>query len=600
MLQMDSCAMVRQVTYFTLDPLVNIDKHRSLAMSDALSALIRFLRFGDAGSTSRFHMLDDHVEELFRNDIGRRVRSHLATTPNRVFFTRWQLLSAIKLVCTFGARGDGDGQVRPVRLLELLLMVNDFVHRDYGDSGPLDTVEQQIASVGGQALKGYSLLHHEPPMGLIGRYADILGSRAGAKNSKRFKSWLDINQVAQSTLGVRVSDLQAVLYAVYASLPNTVERRGSENVRVFPFLVEEDEQCLPFCFDPAGWFANTILPKDTVTKVLDLVTCSPDEIRAEHLTKYGTGVGRLFDVGLLLRKPIIKWSETRLAGLSRYLIVQRYTSGTYWDIHDALPDDSATKPNRGLFQTFFGELHEDYGRDVLRRITSSQNKSGKKALLIHEGDYSEGPGKNPDNLLVERIGQKNVRCTFFEFKVGRPRYAASMVSGDLSAFNEDLEKKIGGAITQEIDLCRRLQDKSRAVDGLLAQDVTRWVFVVVVTDPFPALGFLIDSLRERLSELPQQSGVKYHGPFILSLLDLEQLETLMPRRVSDLLIDWESGSFKDMPFGSFYWARTNGKPRRNEYVVDLGGVALVEAGAALFGSEKRLSNVTGGTGTAAF
>ena len=133
-----------------------------------------------------------------------------------------------------------------------------------------------MASVKSQILKCNSLLHHEPPISLIGRYADLLGSRAEAQNQIRFNSWLDIDQVAISTLGVGIADLQSLLFTVYASIPNKAERRGSDTVaRVFPFSEEENEQTLPFCFDPLSWFTNTPLLSDTIAKVLDLVSCSP-------------------------------------------------------------------------------------------------------------------------------------------------------------------------------------------------------------------------------------------------------------------------------------------------------------------------------------
>ncbi|PKB65480.1 MAG: hypothetical protein BZY80_00195 [SAR202 cluster bacterium Io17-Chloro-G2] len=558
-----------------------LDMLMPLAIQDALPALIRFLRFGDAGSASRFHLLDENIQGLFRNNLGRWVGAQLSSRPERVFFTRWQLLAAIKLVCTFGATGDGVGQVRPLQLLDLLLMVNDFVHRDFGDSGPLETFEQQVVSVKGQALKGNMLLHHEPPLGLIGRYSDLLGSRAGIQNSNHFRSWLDIDLVASSTMGVGIADFRSLLFSVYASLPNTRELRMGETVQLFDFSEEQNEQELPFCFDPESWFVNTSLSREVLTRGLDLVTCSPEQIRGEHNAKYGQGVGRLFDLGLLLRKPIIKLADGCLAGLSTYLVVQRYTSGLYWDIHDSLPDDSSVIPNRRLFQTFFGELHEDYGRDVLRRMTQHQSKSGRRAYLYDEGDYSTGPGKNPDNVLVEIIGRKNIRCTFFEFKVGRPRYDASLVTGDLSAFQEDLEQKIGAGLGQEVELCRDLLNGTRGLDDFSAQDVKQWFFVIVVTDPFPALAMMLDSLQIQMSELPQSTGVKYHGPFVLSLLDLEQLETLMPHRVSELLIEWEAGPCKGLPFGSFYWARTKDAPKMNEHVKRLGDHALDFAAASL-------------------
>jgi hypothetical protein len=202
-------------------------------------------------------------------------------------------------------------------------------------------------------------------------------------------------------------------------------------------------------------------------------------------------------------------------------------------------------------------------------MTTRLNKSGRKASLFHEGDYLSSLGKNRDNLLVEHIGPKNIRCTFFEFKVRRPRYDASLVSGDLKAFEEGLEKKIGVAFKQEINLCRGLQDEIRVIPGLSVQDVTRWLFAVVVTDPFPSMRIMIDSIRARLAWLLRRPNVKYHGPFVFSLLEFEQLETLTPNRISNLLIDWESGPWRNLPFRSFYWSRTKGTSKENEYVSGL-------------------------------
>ena len=94
------------------------------------------------------------------------------------------------------------------------------------------------------------------------------------------------------------------------------------------------------------------------------------------------------------------------------------------------------------FQTFFGELHERYGQNILRRITDRQTKAGKNATLAIEKNYLSEAGPNPDSVLVESIGSRNVRCVIFEFKVGRPKYKQSLVDGDVKAFQVDMEKKI--------------------------------------------------------------------------------------------------------------------------------------------------------------
>ena len=263
-----------------------------------------------------------------------------------------------------------------------------------------------------------------------------------------------------------------------------------------------------------------------MNRTLELVSSSPDEIRKEHQSKYGDSIGNPADLGILLKKPVIKLTDRSLAGISGKLLVQRYTSGLYWDINDALPDDTTKKPNRGMFWQFFGELHERYGRDTLGRIKNDQVRSKRQIRLLSEQDYTSRSGPNPDSLVIETIGSSTTRCTLLEFKVGRPRYKDSIVGGDVQAFEKDLSRKIEVGLDQEIGFCRQLLGCQRTIPNLSARDVTAWFFVIVVTDPFPAMDIFLETLREKLAASPGLGKAKRYGPFILSLMELEQLETL--------------------------------------------------------------------------
>ena len=201
--------------------------------------------------------------------------------------------------------------------------------------------------------------------------------------------------------------------------------------------------------------------------------------------------------------------------------------------------------------------------------------------MVKEREYANDEERTADGLLIETIGSKNTRCTMFEFTVGRPRYDASIVSGDFEAFSEDLERKLGSALEQEINLCQRLLSGEKSIEGLDASEVSRWLFVVVVTDPFPSLGFLVGSLRSKLDVLPEDGSAIYEGPYILSLYELELLEAMRPKRVSDLLIDWANGPNRGLPFTSFVWSRSRRSPR-NAYVEDIGAEAVERAARAAF------------------
>lgn len=532
-----------------------IEAIRQLPMEQLLPALLTLLQYGDASEPPAYGTLDRRICDLFPTRAGRRIAERLSQENHWIFFSKWQLLFAIKLLCTFGARNPAKAQVGDDKLLDLLLMTNGFYPLGESDLG---TAEGLKATVQQLALLGYSLIQHERPMNLIGRYSELFGRLAAPTNQSDFNSWVDIQNVMKAKLGFQLDSFKAVLFALYSNaITGTVWAEDGSARPQLGYLT------------PGPYFAKTKVDQEELTRILELVSISPEEIRQKHQTTYGDQIGNPVDLGILLRKPAITLPDGRLAGTSGQLLIQRYTCGLYWDIHDALPDGGTVEPNRQSFQTFFGELHERYGWDILDRIKAGQLESGRKACLLPEHDLPPGTGANPDSLFIETIGSRNVRCTLFEFKVGRPRYKDSIVEGDIQAFQEDVHRKIEEGLDQEIDFYGQVQAGQRDIPGVVTRDTARWFFVIVVTDPFPAMGVLLEPLREKLANTEAVGESRRYGPFVLSLAELEQLETLPKARVSQLLIDWADGPDRHWPFNTFYAHRTRSQPVGNSHVADL-------------------------------
>ena len=546
-----------------------LDVIRQLPLGQLLPGLIKLLQYGDAKEPPAFEMLDRRVSVLFPTETARRIGVKLKQEGHLMFFSKWQLLLAIKLICAFGSRDDGAARIRDGEFLNFLLMVNGFYPG--GENAP-NTDEGAMEAVQEATLRGYSLIEYERPHSLIGRYAELFEVLAAESNRSDFSDWINIRDVMSTTLGIQLDAFKAVLFALYAR--SVIGASWPDDGTSAPQLGN---------LHPKIYFANTKLPKDELHRALELVTTSPEEIREWHLSQYGESIGNPVDHRILLRKPVIKLRDDSVAGVSGQLLVQRYTCGLYWDIHDVLPDDKSTKPNREMFQRFFGQLHERYGLDTLERIVDCQKRARKKAYLMSERDYPVGEGSNPDSLLVETVGSLNTRCTLFEFKVGRPRYVDSLVQGDVQAFQEDLHKKIEDGISQEIDFCQRLLSGERTITDLSAQNVTKWFFVIVVTDPFPAMSLFLQPLREKLAAVADCVNAQLHGPFILSLSEIEQLETLSEKRVSDLLFQWANGPERDWPFHSFYARRIKGRSIAKPYVAkraddDMNSISVILLG----------------------
>ena len=546
---------------------------RQIPMPRVLPSLISLLQYGDASEPPAYEILDQRVRDLFPTETASRIADELERNDDLMFFSKWQLLLAIKLTCVFGSRDNGEENADYSQFLKLLLMVNGF-YPD-GDDAP-NTPEGDMLAVQETALRGYSLIQNEHPHCLIGRYAELFSNLPIPENQAEFNAWVDIQDVWETELGIQLDAFKAVLFALYAksaigtSWPDD-QRPGPQLGRLYP----------------ETYFSDTLLSVEERTGALGLATTAPDDIRDQHLAKYGETLGNPTDLSVLLRKPVIKLHDGSLAGVSGQLLVQRYTCGLYWDIHDALPDDPSTVPNRRTFQTFFGELHERYGRDVLQRIADRQTQSQRQLRLLSEQDYPAGEGSNPDSMLLETIGSRNTRSTLFEFKVGRPRYIASFVEGNVQAFQEDLHKKIEDGVEQEIDFYQKIMSGQRAIPGLTAQNIRKWFFIIVVTDPFPAMSIFLEPLQQRLATLPVARDTKLYGPFILSLSELEQLETLPEKRVSELLIEWATGPERGWPFHSFYAYRTKGRSIRNQHIARLADQDMDSGSITLFGRSVR-------------
>ena len=524
-----------------------------LPVGQVLPVLVKFLQFGDAKVPSAYSELDGRISEFFPTDTARRIAGELSEGRHWTFFSQWQLLFAIKLLCTFGSRDAVQVPVTDGQFLKLLLMTNDFYPE--GESGPI-TIEGVVTGLKRTTLRGYSLVMGENPYYLIGRYAELFGRLAAPHNQSNFNSWVDIHAVLSDKLGIQLDTFKAVLFALFSSTVGTSSSDDGSGIPELGYL------------DPESFFTDTELPQEELNRTLELVSTSPDEIREEHQSKYGDSIGKAVDLGILLRKPVISLTNGSLAGISGQLLIQRYTCGLYWDINDALPSDTEIKPSRQMFQTFFGQLHERYGLDTLRRMKDEQLKAKRQICLFSEQDYATDGGPNPDSLIIETIGSSNTRCTLFEFKVGRPRYMDSIVEADVQSFEKDLSLKIEVGLDQEIGLCRQLLGGQRAVAGLSAPEVSAWFFVIVVTDPFPAMDIFLEPLRNKLAEAPGLGKSKRYGPLILSLKELEQLERLPKRRVSQVLMDWAEGTHRAWPFNTFFAKHTEVRPISHSYVTE--------------------------------
>ena len=185
-----------------------------LPLEQMLPGLIRLLQFGDADGRSAYRTLDNRVYDLFPTGTADRIADRLSQGKPGIFFSQWQLLFAIKLICTFGSRDADEVELTDDQFLEFLLKTNSSYPQGIFAAS---TIEGAVEGLKSTTLSGYSLPPRENPWMLIGRYSELLGRLAEPANRGDFINWVDIQMVMADQLGVRLDTFKAVLFALHGS-----------------------------------------------------------------------------------------------------------------------------------------------------------------------------------------------------------------------------------------------------------------------------------------------------------------------------------------------------------------------------------------------
>ena len=194
-------------------------------MQQVLPRLISLLQYADASDPPAYGLLDSRVTDLFNAETVIRITKGLFQGRPWIFFSRWQLLFAIKLISIFSSRNVSNLPVTDDQFLKLLLMTNDFYPQ--GESAH-DTSEGLIENLQRTTLRGYSVTESEKPWMLIGRYAEIFGRLAAKHNQADFYNWMDIHKVLSCEMGIRLDTFKAVLFGLRAGSENNLPRERRE------------------------------------------------------------------------------------------------------------------------------------------------------------------------------------------------------------------------------------------------------------------------------------------------------------------------------------------------------------------------------------
>ena len=115
-----------------------------LPVGQLLPGLITLLQYGDASEPAAYKTLDRGICDVFPTWAARCIAERLSRESHWMFFSKWQLLFAIKLLCTFGSTAAGKAQVKDDKFLDFLLMTNGFYPRGESDLSPQTKASREL------------------------------------------------------------------------------------------------------------------------------------------------------------------------------------------------------------------------------------------------------------------------------------------------------------------------------------------------------------------------------------------------------------------------------------------------------------------------
>ena len=131
-----------------------------LPVGQLLPGLITLLQYGDSSEPAAYETLDRQICDLFPTWAARRIERRLSLESHWKLFSKWQLLFAIKLLCTFGSTDAGNAQVKDGKFLDFLLMTNGFYPSGESD---LSTDEGVKGLFKGPPYRGTHLFNMKDP-----------------------------------------------------------------------------------------------------------------------------------------------------------------------------------------------------------------------------------------------------------------------------------------------------------------------------------------------------------------------------------------------------------------------------------------------------
>jgi hypothetical protein len=290
-----------------------------------------------------------------------------------------------------------------------------------------------------------------------------------------------------------------------------------------------------------AFWANTNVTDDEFARAIGTVSSKPRKLRAAFRALVDRGQNSIDDMRPFLIHPLVEldpdiYAPVDVEALSDNLV----GDGLFWRLK---PAPNTTDQEKSDFGETLGHLLEQHCLGVAESVYPAD---AHPRQLFPEFHYSEGDG--PDLVIAD-----DQASAFVELGIDRPNLRDTIIRGDLTSYDADIERLI---LPRAEQLDRKIQ---HALDGVLtfqnasANCLRRIHPVICFWDGFPLGRYLYQRVERAVvnSGFLQQPEV---APLsIISVQELEQLLGLVSggRALTVVLEGHITGDLADEPLNDF-------------------------------------------------
>jgi len=428
----------------------------------------------------------DRVIELLKSPHG---------TIKRSLFNSWQLLMFAKIALLFGS-DDAKYNLGEKSRLEILgdcfLVVNDLIGLGLDREFYEDDTHTTEAFI-----RNGSFFAREEAGNLLPRYYELFSVLPQKEDLKKSPQYMDIEAAFREATGFDLDLFLALGFGIYSF-----------------YAVAEDLHLNKFVLNSSTFFSKTLVPDNIANRLLDYISISRDQFKEQYSAKYGkSNLGNYFDFTYFRQKPLISLDDNIYVPVDTRFLVERITSGIYWDIFDSLSGNEKYK-----FMSYFGILLQNYLEELFRRVYPESKTTTNRVFY----DVQYDGERSSDVILF--YGEEAV---FIEVIVGRLRMEETIITGDLDAFREDIRTKVIDAAKQIDRVIRDFTTGKLPLLGWSPTNIKRYYPVVVTVSPLPIFLSTYDEVRRMVANAGYLNSTNITEVEIINIGELEMIESLL-------------------------------------------------------------------------